>query len=341
MGRLKVMARHPSFRSRPFSTHRLAANEGWLLNQAMATVKQYDSATFLPGYILSDQTMRLSYFALRAFWIETGLRFGSTSFVSPNSTPVQHVQWWSDGIHRTLFSISSSLVEAEPFQNHPILQLLLLLKEKYHVRWNQSYFEAVLNGRLKDLDVQQYTTVNDLIQYANQSCGSLAKLLLESGQLYESTNPQAHAAAELAGIGHGLSNALRQSVAILSTAGKLIVPADLTLKYNVRSPRYLLSALSSGDEACEYALQQCVREIVELANDHIERGRALSSDVLSEPNGRIATSCLLSTIPAELFLRRLERFQYKLTDRNLRSSSIIEQLQCATQIITAFLQSKY
>jgi phytoene/squalene synthetase len=316
-------------------------NEGWLLNQAMATVKQYDSVAFLPSYVLSDQKIRLSYFALRAFWIETGLRFGSTAFVAPNSTPAQHIQWWNDGIHQTLFPASQYLDEAEPFQNHPILQLLLLLQEKYDIRWTEAHFDAVLKGRLKDLDVQQYSTVDDLMQHAEQSCGSLTKLLLESGQLYEATNPHAHTAARLAGIGQGLSNALRQSVAVLSTAGKLIVPADLTLKYNVRSPRYLLSALSSGDQACENALQQCVRDIVELAANHIQQARDLQSRILSEPNGRIAASCLLSTIPAELFLKRLETFRYKLTDRNLRSIGIFEQLQCATKIMLAFMQSRY
>lgn len=336
-------ANHLWIRSRPLSTRPLltAVNEGWLLNQAMATVKQYDPVSFLPGYLLSDQKMRLSYFALRAFWIETGLRFGSTAFVAPNSTPAQHIQWWCDGIRVTLFPFSLSSNEAEPFQNHPILQLLLLLQEKYQVQWTQSHFDAVLNGRLSDLDVQQYTTINDLMHHAEQSCGSLTKLLLESGQMYEITNPQAYEAARLVGIGHGLSNALRQSVAVLSTAGKLIVPADLTLKYNVRSPRYLLSALSSGDETCEYALQQCVHDIVEVASNHIQQARALRPEVLLEPKGHSAAACLLSSIPAEFFLKRLRTFQYKLTDRNLRSIGIAEQLQCATQIVLAYIQSRY
>lgn len=338
---MRATARPLFARYRTMSTNRSLMNEKWVLNQAMATVKQYDPVAFLPGYLLSDQKMRLSYFALRAFWIETGLRFGSTAFVAPNSTPAQHVQWWNDGIHKLLFPSSPPLDEVEPFQNHPVLQLFLLLQNKYSVQWTQKHFESVLLGRLNDLDVTQYSTVNDLIQRVGQPCGSLTQLLLESGQLYESTNPKAHDAARVAGVGHGLSNALRQSVAVLSTAGKLIVPADLTLKYNVRSPRYLLSALSCGDEACEYALQQCVRDIVQIATEHIQQARALRSDILQEPNGRIAASCLLSTLPAELFLHRLEKFQFKLTDRNLRSVGILEQLQGAAYIVSAYTQSKY
>jgi hypothetical protein len=351
IGATTVRTRRRFSSSRTFSSdNRITGEqkEKWLLNQAIATVRHYDPAAFIPGYLLRDPKMRMSYFAMRAFWIETGLRFGSTAFVAPNSTPAQHVLWWQHGIHHTLFpsspsslSVAVAPIDVDLFQNHPVLQLLRLVQTEHNVNWTEQYFNNILNGRLKDLDVQQYSTVQDLIQHAGQSCGSLSQLLLESGNMDEATNPTAHRVANLVGIGHGLSSALRQSVAVLSTAGKLIVPADLTTKYNVKSPRYLLSALSSGDEACELALQQCVQEIVTLAEDHIAQARALRDDVLQEPNGSLAMSCFLSTIPSELFLRRLREHQYKLTDRNLRYTGIMDQCRNVTQIVSAYVQSKY
>ena len=76
----------------------------------------------------------------------------------------------------------------------------------------------------------------------------------------EASNPVAPQAVKLIGICHGLSNQLRHSIPVLSTTGKLIIPADLTRKYGVRSPRYSLSALSLGDnETCIRAFQRDCR----------------------------------------------------------------------------------
>jgi hypothetical protein len=347
------------------STTRPNYDEQWLLNQAIATVRQYDPGAYIPGYLLSDMKLRTSYFAIRAFWIETGLRFGSTAYVSPNSTPTQHIQWWKCAIHNVLYPDSPTQVDCivenkastgtdidsvvltvntethGSYEDHPVLQLLQLLQERYGIQWTKQHYDEVLIGRMKDLDVKQYSTMYDLIHYAQQSCGSLNKLLLQSTNIKEESNPMAYKAAELVGIGHGLSNALRQSVAVLSTAGKLIIPQELTTKYNVKSPRYLLSALSTGDEQCEYALQQCVQDIVACARKHIQEARILRNDILREPNGNIAIKCLLSSIPSEIFLNRLQHYNYKLTDRNLRYTNLIDHAICTTHIISAYYQSKY
>lgn len=332
-------------------------DESWLVRQAIATVKQYDPGAYIPGYLLlsDSKKVRTSYFAIRAFWIETGLRYGSTAYVTPNATPSQHIHWWQDAIHHTLHrpvTIGSTGTEDDPtsmeaetlrsFENHPLLQLLLLLQEKYEIRWTQEHFDHVLNGRFKDLDVRQYETMQDLIHHAEQSCGSLTKLVLQSSNIDETNDPNAYRAATLVGISHGLCNALRQSVAVLSTAGKLIIPAELTTKYHVKSPRYLLSALGMGDEQCERALQSCVQEIVQCAQQHLNEARALRDDILQEPNGKVTIQCLLlSTISTELFLHRLQQYHYKLTDRNLRYTNVVDQTIGAMKILSAYYQSKY
>jgi phytoene/squalene synthetase len=330
-------------------------DERWLVNQAMTTVKQYDPGTYLPAYLLlSDANkVRTSYFAVRAFWIETGLRFGSTAYVTPNSTPSQHIEWWQNAIHHTLYppatvalgDTSATIMEKETLrslENHPLLQLLKLLKEKYSIRWSQEHFDHVLNGRFKDLDVRQYETMQDLVHHAEQSCGSLTKLVLQSSNIDEITHPNAYRAATLVGISHGLCNALRQSVAVLSTAGKLIIPAELTTKYHVKSPRYLLSALGMGDERCEQALQLCVQDIVECAQRHLDEARTLRDAIMQEPHGTATIQCLLlSTISTELFLQRLRQYQYKLTDRNLRYTNVLDQSIGAMKILSTYYQSKY
>lgn len=328
-----------------------------LLEYAIATVRQHDPAAYLPGRLLpNDHAMRTAYFGIRAFWVETGLRFGSTAAVPPNSTPAQHLQWWQDGIDfvfhdgdgdkdaRLRLSTTATISTTPSFEKHPVLQLLRSLKEQQGIPWTKQHFDDVLIGRRKDLDVKQYDTMADLIQHAEQSCGSLSQLVLESGHLLENpdANPMAHRAAKLAGICHGLANQLRLSVPVLSTTGKLIIPAELCTKYGVTSPRYLLSALSLGDDTCVRAMQACVRDISEAALAHLVQARELRSAVLNEPNGERAAACLLPTLlPSEAFLHRLERHHYDLTDRNLRHTGLVEHGLCAARIVAAYYQSKY
>ena len=182
----------------------------------------------------------------------------------------------------------------------------------------------------------------DLIQHAEQSCGSLSQLVLESGNFLEDgANPMAHRAAKLAGICHGLTNQLRHSVPVLSTTGKLVIPAELTTKYGVKSPRYLLSALSMGDDVCVRAMRDCVRDICDTALAHLQQARELREAVLHEPGGEVAVACLLPVLASEAFLRRLAQHRYELTDRNLRHTGLLEHAVCATRVVSAYYQSKY
>jgi hypothetical protein len=143
------------------------------------------------------------------------------------------------------------------------------------------------------------------------------------------------------GIGHGLTNALRTSIPVISTTGKLIVPADLCVKYGVRSPRYLLSALGMGDEHCVRALQSAVQDIATTAREHLAAARALRPEILLEPSGTKAVSVLLPALASDAFLNRLDEKEYKLTDRNLRNVGSLEHAMCKVRMVAAYYQKSY
>jgi hypothetical protein len=105
--------------------------------------------------------------------------------------------------------------------------------------------------------------------------------VLESGGIFQKDHPVAHRAAKLVGACHGLTNALRTSIPVISTTGKLVIPQDLCKKYNVKSPRYLLSALGQGDEECIQSLRMAVQEIANLAQDRLKEARSLREEVLA------------------------------------------------------------
>jgi phytoene/squalene synthetase len=234
-----------------------------------------------------------------------------------------------------------------PDFQHPTLLLLRDLRTRYKLPWNKSHFDNVLLGRRQDLDLKQYETLHDMHQQAEISCGSLIHLVLESAHFTNATNPKAHEAARLVGVAHGLTNALRKSIPILSTTGKLVIPAELTEKYDIQSPRYLLSALAMGDEECHAKLQKAVAEICNSANNHLMQARALQNDVLTgeknegNRNGRLATHILLPGIASETFLQRLYEHRYDLTHRQLRHVGVLEHAKCAGRILKSYLQSTY
>jgi phytoene/squalene synthetase len=318
------------------------------INHAIETVQDHDPAGYLPGRLLPENQMQTAYYAVRSFWVETGLRFGSTAAVPPNAAPAEHLQWWQQGIDH-LFDDASDSKEKnvspaekkkiDAFDNHPTLRLLRSLMQ--NTDWTRTHFDDILKGRRKDLDVKQYDTLQDLILHAGQSCGSLSQLVLESGQILATDHPDSHEAARLVGIGHGLTNALRTSIPVISTTGKLIVPADLCVKYGVKSPRYLLSALGMGDELCVRALQSAVQDIATAAREHLAAARDLRTKILLEPSGTKAVSVLLPALASDAFLKRLEEHDYQLTDRNLRNVGRLEHAFCAGRMITAYYQKSF
>jgi phytoene/squalene synthetase len=319
------------------------------LEYCIATVRKHDPDSVLPGHLLAwhNPVLKTAYFAIRAFWVETGLRFGSTASVPPNATPADHLTWWQDGIDRVVFADATSTSDTTlgesatttAHEYHPVLQLLQSLKIDQGMPWSKQHFDNVLQGRHRDLDVKQYDTLADLTLHAELSCGNLTQLVLQSAHLLSDDHPAAHAAARHMGMAHGLVNALRFSIPLLSTTGKLVIPADLTVRHGVRSPRYLLSALSMGDAQCERALQACVSDMAAAAREHLVHARA--ERVQEEPRGRVAAACLLPILASERFLERLHRYDYQLTNRNLRNSGLFDPAFGAAQTLTAFVQGRY
>lgn len=303
------------------------------LDYAAEMVKEHDPAGYLPGRLLPTTEMSVTYYAVRSFWVETGLRFGSTAKVSLNAPPIEHVEWWQQGINH-LFTTSS--IEDDEEWNHSTLRLLQQVIQQHNL--SKQHFDDILMGRRRDADLKQYPTLDSLMQHANLSCGSLSQLVLESGNV---TSPKAFEAAKLVGVAHGLTNALRTSIPVISSTGKLIVPQDLCEKYGVKSPRYLLSALGLGDRECRAAFHMAIRDIANVARANLQEARSLREDLLQEEGGDKAVAVLIPGLASETFLDRLDEAGYDLTDANLRNVSFVEHALCASRMIAAYYQKQY
>jgi len=312
-------------------------------------VKQHDPAGYLPGKLLATNHLQVAYFAVRSFWIETGLRFGTTALVEPHTSPSDHLEWWQQGIDEIYHQQHHNLQQSRTtnHSNHPTFKLLSHLLEQQPL--TRCHFDDILKGRLRDLDMKQYPDLAALEEHAEWSCGSLMQLLLESDGYFETTNaPVAHRVAKLLGKAHGLTNALRTSIPVMSTTGKLIIPQELCQRYGVKSPRYLLSALGQGDEECKQALRNAVRDISHRALEHLQQARDLRDELLVSSKATTTNTkdprimgIFLPGLASETFLQRLEAHNYDLTDRNLRNVNWSERAKCSLRMIQAAYTNQY
>eukprot|EP00547_Thalassionema_nitzschioides_P007343 CAMPEP_0194210868 /NCGR_PEP_ID=MMETSP0156-20130528/9154_1 /TAXON_ID=33649 /ORGANISM="Thalassionema nitzschioides, Strain L26-B" /LENGTH=341 /DNA_ID=CAMNT_0038938279 /DNA_START=260 /DNA_END=1285 /DNA_ORIENTATION=+ len=325
------------------------------MNAAVAMVRKYDPVAYTPGLFLPTRESRLGYFAIRSFWVQTGLRLSplpnfatkemtAVEIATPTIMEEERIRRWKVGI-QTLFEGVDDDDTNYAWSTDPTLRLLRHLLQNH--RLSKRYFESILDARLRDVSVKQYETVQDLIDHGSASCGNLISLVLELEGVPNivtdepSSSSQIYLAAKEIGIAHGLTNALRGSIPVLSTTGKLIVPAELCVKHGVKTPRYLLSALALGDGEGKKVLQSAVHDLVDYARSYLEKARKRRDRVLSEPGGEVAVRAFLPGLASETFLDRLERKSFDLTDQNLRTIRLVEHVRCALKLYDASVQKKY
>ena len=302
---------------------------------------------------------RIGYFAVRAFWVESGLRFKDSRFINNSIATTKQIP--GHGVRGTPISDSERIrtlkdgVESLYDDSYPHLpdaptwRLLKRAVDKHSL--SKHNFKRIILGREIDVDMKQYPTIASLENHAEMSCFSLLNLVLECGGIHETReefndgndicNKIIYDTARAVGKMHGLTNALRQSVPTASATGKVIVPQDLCEKYGIKSPRYLLSALGMGDEECKRNLQNAVREVATIAREHLIRARANHNELASHPNGLFAMKAFLPALASETFLNRLEKHNCDLTDRTLRNVGYVEHMICAGSLFKASAMNEF
>jgi phytoene/squalene synthetase len=314
------------------------------LNHAVTVVKKYDPSGYLPGLLISSNNARIGYYAVRAFWIESGLRFqespliynlsGQKSISTPDNVRIEMLK---NGVN-SLYDDSSDFS-----RTFPTLRLLKQIVKTHSL--SKEHFDKIILGREMDINLKQYPTIDSLETHAEMFCVSLLNLILECGGVRQDcgndNNTLIFDTAKSIGTMHGLTNALRLSVPTASSTGKVIVPQDLCEKYGVKSPRYLLSALSMGDEECKLHLQDAVKEITMFARRQLEMARNNREALSKHPNGSFAMTAFLPALASETFLDRLERHSYDLTDRSLRSVGYVEHMHCAQKLVKSSILKSF
>jgi phytoene/squalene synthetase len=317
-------------------------------DHAVSLVQKYDPSGYLPGLLVSTNSARIGYFAVRAFYIDSGLRMRTASLENSLSHSNQvggvgkrgieipndeRLEMWRKGLDAVYNG------DNEVLNSNPTLRLLHHVVNKHEL--SQKHFDKILLGREIDVDMKQYPTLESLKEHSVMFCGSLLHLVLECIGVKQEDQVIMEA-AEHAAICHGLTNSLRLSIPTVSSTGKVIIPRDLCEKHGIKSPRYLLSALGMGDEECKQNMQRAVEEISLVARNHLALARNLRDDIISTSSlGNDAVSAFLPLLPSEVFLDRLAAHHHDLTNRSLRSVSLVEHARCSVRLMTASVQKQY
>jgi hypothetical protein len=225
------------------------------LSHAISIVRKYDPSGYLPGMLLSTSEARAGYFGLRAFWVETGLRFGlgtniTNGIIGSNNakydlgTANGRLHFWKEGLDSVFSSLEDTNQQSHINDRdqgsllcikHPTLRLVrylystpssLLDDTILHTQQSRESLHTILNARIQDLELRQYPTVESLVSRCHDSCSGLNSLVLECAGLppsIESSNEASemslatHRAGLHFGVTHGISNALRMAIVIAST----------------------------------------------------------------------------------------------------------------------------
>ncbi|GAX13804.1 hypothetical protein FisN_30Lh098 [Fistulifera solaris] len=299
------------------------------LQHTIQMVQTYDPAGYLPGQLLPTTQMQEGYYAVRSFWVETGLRKQSSLGSIAVTSPQEYLNAWKDGI-TAVFDDNNQ----DKASSHPTLRLLHSLRPHFP---SSDPFLQVLQARQYELESPQFRTLQEVKQHATRSCGNLLSLVLWTGDKTPTTHPYSHQAAQCLGQAHGLVQALRTSIPVLSNTGRLLLPQDLLQQEGVASPRYLLSALSQGDEVGTAALARVVERMAVEARHSLQKARQWQTEVREESSSAV----LLPSYALETYLDRLAAKQYRLTDRSLRNVSWMEHAQCSFRMIFGYYNRTY
>ncbi|MFN9982677.1 MAG: hypothetical protein ACK53Y_22300, partial [bacterium] len=96
------------------------------MESTIKTVRKYDPSGYLPGMLLPNVKAKLGYFAVRAFWIETG-RMASGHSVGIEAQEDLMIEWWREQIRSIDGDQNASL-------EHPSLRLLNFYNNQHETK---------------------------------------------------------------------------------------------------------------------------------------------------------------------------------------------------------------
>jgi NADH dehydrogenase [ubiquinone] 1 alpha subcomplex assembly factor 6 len=262
-----------------------------------------------------------AYFALKAFNAEiAAIKDGHRSQQRSEGASLamqMRFQWWMDAIDQVIYGDADN---NNSYSHSPVIRSLKHAHQEFD--FTRRFIERLIESRRADLDVVQYSTMDDLIRYAEDSVSTMLYLSLETLGVREDAVDEV---AYHAGVGIGLVTAIRSIPYNLRVHENLSVPSDVLRTESSRQrDDLILSLLAEEDspiapltEEQKQLWQDAVQEMAAVASWHLSRAQQLQIQV--PRNARVA---FLPVVPSMLYLSQLQGpAQYNVFDPTLNDPS--------------------
>lgn len=299
----------------------------------MDAVRAHDRPAYLSGLLMPDDSRR-SFFALRAFNLE--LVRVREAVHKNEATAMLRFQWWREFVHAAYAPDAGPVARldgssdgssssdgggsvaapASVFQHsaHPLFGEFRRAVQRHDL--TRRFLDRLIDARQEDFALQQPETLQYVEAYADATAASMMYLSLE---MLGVRDEAADHAASHAGKAMGIATLLN-GMPFLVAAGQNVVPRDLMRKHGLRaklfarlsevavSPDTAAPVADDDDELREAlvkaheALTNVVFDVASLAHGHLEHAREMQADLPPA-----ALPAFFATVPARLFLERLER----------------------------------
>jgi phytoene synthase len=271
-----------------------------------AQLRRHDNDRYLTA-LHAPAARREALFALYAFNIEVAK---TREAVSEPMVGQIRLQWWREAIDG---------IYAGTVRDHAVLRPLAETIARYEL--TRSYFDTLIDAREFDLGDEPPETIEDLVDYTEDTSASLMRLALEILGLRAGA---AHQAAQSVGIAWGLTGLLR-AVAFHARAKRQYLPTDLMDEAG--ADRADLFELRGGP-----ALVRVLQEVANTARTVLFVGREHRREV-----PRAAIPALLPGTLAQMYLRRMARLDHDLFAQPVVVSQPARQLR----LLRAALLGRY
>lgn len=265
-------------------------------------VRRYDNDRYLTA-LHAPTSRRDALFALYAFNVEVAK---TREAVSEPMIGQIRLQWWREAIEE---AYSGSV------RDHAVLHPLAQAIEQYGL--TRGYFDNLLDAREFDLTDQPPATIEELCTYAEGTTSTLIRLALE---ILDQRTGAAQEAAQGIGIAWGMTGLLR-AVVFHARGKRQYLPAQ-SMREAKADPADLFELRGSAP------LADVAREVADAARQALRSGRLHRRGV-----PRAAIPALLPGTLAEMYLRRIERFEHDLFARPIAVSQPARQLRMLCSMI--------
>ena len=237
------------------------------------------------------------------------------------------MQWWRDAIGEIFQDGPSSAGRLSiSCWNSPVVRALA--RAQGRCNFTRRFLERIVDARELDLETKQYETVNVLAAYGDNTVSSLLYLTLEACGVREEAADQC---VSQAGIGIGLTTALRAAPYRLATGGEVTIPTELLRRgfpyHQLISTKYLAEG-DSGPGSYQISEQDseqwrdAVHHVALTATHHLMQAREYQSSIPKH-----ARATLLPVVPALQYLANLNTAQYNVFDPTLTAGSRSDRLR--------------